>query len=98
MTAVKQTRAAGDSEIVDTITPGVSGVGVAFRVSELTWVAFSFGAISSRLDAPRRAEMGALLRAECEAWGGITWGDGEISSLGSCCIAVRSGAASPRRY
>jgi hypothetical protein len=45
-------------------------VGAAFRVSELTWVAFSFGAISSRLDAPRRAQMGALLRAECQAWAG----------------------------
>jgi len=68
MKAVRQTRSAGYSEIVDTITPGVSGVGVAFPVSELTWVAFSFGAISSRLDAPRRAQMGALLHAECQAW------------------------------
>lgn len=68
MQAVRQTRKAGHSEIVDTITPGVSGVGVAFQVSELTWVAFSFGAISSRLDAPRRAQMGALLQAECQAW------------------------------
>lgn len=66
--AVKRTRQTGYSEIVDTITPGVSGVGVAFPVSELTWVAFSFGAISSRLDAARRAEMGALLRRECDAW------------------------------
>ncbi|WP_251864592.1 helix-turn-helix domain-containing protein [Achromobacter sp. Marseille-Q4962] len=64
----RKTRAAGYSEIVDTITPGVSGVGVAFPVSELTSVAFSFGAISSRLDAARRKEMGALLRAECMAW------------------------------
>jgi len=68
MKSVRQARASGYSEIVDTITPGVSGVGAAFRVSELTWVAFSFGAISSRLDAPRRAQMGALLRAECQAW------------------------------
>lgn len=66
--AVKRTRQTGYSEIVDTITPGVSGVGVAFPVSELTWVAFSVGAISSRLDAARRAEMGALLRRECDAW------------------------------
>ncbi len=68
MKSVRQARTSGYSEIVDTITPGVSGVGVAFRVSELTWVAFSFGAISSRLDAPRRAQMGALLHAECQAW------------------------------
>lgn len=68
MKAVKHTRTTGYSEIVDTITPGVSGVGVAFPVSELTWVAFSFGAISSRLDGPRRVKMGALLRAECLAW------------------------------
>lgn len=66
--AVARARKAGFSEIVDTITPGVSGVGVAFRVSELTQVAFSFGAISQRLDAARRAEMGALLRRECDAW------------------------------
>ncbi len=66
--AVKHTRATGYSEIVDTITLGVSGVGVAFPVSELTWVAFSFGAISSRLDAARRIEMGTMLRAECLAW------------------------------
>jgi len=75
MKAVKQTRAIGHAEIVDTITPGVSGVGVAFPVSELTWVAFSFGAISSRLDAPRRAEMGALLHAECLAWARDYLGD-----------------------
>ena len=65
---VRQARQAGYATIVDTITPGVSGVGVAFPVSALTWVAVSFGAISSRLDAARRKEMGALLRAECMAW------------------------------
>lgn len=69
MKMVRQARQAGYSTIVDTITPGVSGVGVAFPVSALTWVAISFGAISSRLDARRRVEMGELLREECRAWG-----------------------------
>ncbi|ANY16135.1 IclR family transcriptional regulator [Bordetella pseudohinzii] len=68
MNAVRRTREQGYSEIVDRITPGVSGVGVAFPVSALTSVAFSFGAISSRLNAARRVEMGRLLRAECLAW------------------------------
>ncbi|MCD0505211.1 IclR family transcriptional regulator [Bordetella petrii] len=68
MKLVRQTRHDGYSAIIDTITPGVSGVGVAFPVSELTWVAFSFGAISSRLDAKRRVQMGKLLHAECAAW------------------------------
>jgi len=68
MKMVRRTRQAGYSTIVDTITPGVSGVGVAFPVSALTWVAVSFGAISSRLDARRRVEMGELLRRECQAW------------------------------
>ncbi|AKQ55822.1 IclR family transcriptional regulator [Bordetella hinzii] len=68
MKAVRRAREQGYSEIVDSITPGVSGVGVAFPVSALTSVAFSFGAISSRLDTLRSAEMGRLLRAECLAW------------------------------
>ena len=68
MKAVRNTRKTGYSEIVDSITTGVSGVGVAFAVSALTSVAFSFGAISSRLDAGRRTEMGSLLKRECEDW------------------------------
>lgn len=68
MKAVRNAQKTGYSEIVDSITTGVSGVGVAFSVSALTSVAFSFGAISSRLDAVRRAEMGSLLRRECENW------------------------------
>jgi len=65
---VAQTRKKGYSETIDTITPGVSGVGAAFTISELTTVAFSLGAINSRLDATRRTEMGRLLRHECETW------------------------------
>ncbi|WP_025516081.1 IclR family transcriptional regulator [Bordetella trematum] len=68
MKALRRTREQGYSEIVDSITPGVSGVGAAFAVSALTSVAISFGAISSRLDADRRLEMGLLLRRECQAW------------------------------
>lgn len=68
MKAVRQTRRRGHSEIVDSITPGVAGVGAALQVSGLAQVAFSFGAISNRLNAQRRTEMGALLRRECEEW------------------------------
>jgi len=65
---IEQTRKSGYSEIVDSITPGVSGVGVAFAMSELTMVAFSLAAINSRLDATRRTEMGRWLCDECDTW------------------------------
>jgi len=68
MKAVRNAQKMGYSEIVDSITTGVSGVGAAFSVSTLTSVAFSFGAISSRLDATRRVEMGGLLRQACDEW------------------------------
>ena len=68
MKMVRQTRQAGYSTTIDSITPGVAGVGAAFPVSALTWVAFSFGAISSRLDSARCIEMGQLLTRECQAW------------------------------
>src|SRR5690606_8388559 len=61
-------RELGYAEIVDGITPGVSGVGCAFAISKITKVAISFGAISQRLDATRRKAMGRLLVAECQAW------------------------------
>ncbi len=64
----KAARDQGYAEIVDGITPGVSGVGCAFSISKITKVAISFGAISQRLDAARRQTMGRLLAAECEAW------------------------------
>lgn len=58
----------GFAEIVDGITPGISGVGCAFQISDITKVAISFGAISPRLDSARRAAMGELLKKECEHW------------------------------
>ena len=61
-------RERGYSEIIDGITPGVSGVGCAFAVSRIATAAISFGAISQRLDATRREEMGRLLVRECQAW------------------------------
>ena len=65
--AVQQTRKAGYSEIVDTITTGVVGVGRTFSASSATLAAISFGAISSRLPAVRRKEMGQLLVAQLPA-------------------------------
>ncbi|NYT85180.1 IclR family transcriptional regulator [Pollutimonas harenae] len=65
---VRHTRQQGFSEIVDGITPGVSGVGYSFSISKITKVAISFGAISQRLDAARRQTMGKLLAEECLAW------------------------------
>lgn len=62
------TRKLGFSFIDSTITTGVSGVGYAFSVSEITRIAVSFGAISPRLDDVRRIEMGKLLIAESNLW------------------------------
>lgn len=64
----RTTRQKGFSEIVDGITPGVSGVGFAFAVSQIAKVAISFGAINQRLDAARRQEMGSLIMRECREW------------------------------
>jgi len=68
MRNVAHVRKQGYSETIDTITPGVSDVGTAFAISELTTVAFSLAAINSRLGAERRSEMGDWLRSECQAW------------------------------
>ncbi len=65
---IQQTRAKGFSETVDSITPGISGVGYAFQISEITRVAISFGAITPRLDGARRQAMGELLVTECAEW------------------------------
>ena len=62
--AVNQTRQQGVSEIVDTITLGVCGVGGTFSASLTTMAAISFGAITTRLPAQRRQEMGQLLLAQ----------------------------------
>lgn len=61
ISAVRQTRRAGYAKIVSTITQGVSGVGRTFSASPSVIAAISFGAISSRLEEPRRHEMGQLL-------------------------------------
>lgn len=65
--AVQQTRAAGHADIEDTITVGVSGVGLTFAASATTLAAISFGAITPRLPAVRRQELAALLQAELPA-------------------------------
>ncbi len=62
--AVRQTRKAGFSEITDTLTTGVAGVGRTFSASASTLAAISFGAITPRLPATRRREMGHLLISE----------------------------------
>lgn len=62
--AVNRTRQQGFSEIVDTITLGVCGVGSTFSASLTTLAAISFGAITTRLPAARRQEMGQLLLAQ----------------------------------
>lgn len=62
--AVKRSRQNGYSEIVDTITPGVCGVGSTFAASPTTLAAISFGAITTRLPPLRRQEMGQLLLAQ----------------------------------
>lgn len=64
----QQAREQGFAEIVDGITPGISGVGFAFPISDITRVAISFGAISQRLDMVRRQTMGRLLQKECTSW------------------------------
>lgn len=62
--AVRRTRSAGYSDIVDTLTTGVSGVGCTFAASPTTLAAISFGAITPRLPAKRKLELAKLLIAE----------------------------------
>ncbi|WP_454763941.1 IclR family transcriptional regulator [Cupriavidus campinensis] len=64
MAAVEKARKKGYSEIADTITTGVSGIGCAFGLPFGTAAALSLGAISSRMESARRAELGALMCAE----------------------------------
>lgn len=68
LSRAQHTRAKGFAEIVDGITPGISGVGYAFQISDITRVAISFGAITPRLDCARRQAMGELLKKECSEW------------------------------
>ncbi len=62
--AVERARKKGYTEIVDTITPGVSGVGYAFSLPFGGAAAISLGAISSRMHPARRTELGKLLQEE----------------------------------
>lgn len=62
--AVERARKKGFAEIVDSITVGVSGVGCAFTLPYGAEAAISLGAISSRMHAGRRVELGRLLREE----------------------------------
>lgn len=66
ISAIEKARKKGYAEIVDTITVGVSGVGCAFSLPFGTAAALSFGAISSRMHAGRRAELGKVLQEELE--------------------------------
>ena len=69
MAAVTRTRRKHYAEIVDTITEGVSGVGCAFALPFGASAALSFGAISSRMTASRRDELGAMMARElASAW------------------------------
>ena len=67
--AVRQTRQSGYSCIADTITEGVSGVGVAFQASPTQWAALSFGAIGTRMRQERQMELGELLCEEVSRLG-----------------------------
>ena len=62
--AVERTRQAAYSEIADTVTKGVSGVGCVFQASPSSLAAVSIGAITSRLSAPRKQELALLLMDE----------------------------------
>lgn len=62
--AVRHTRNQGWSTIEDTLTVGVSGVGLTFAPAPGTLAAISFGAITPRLPPARKQELALLLRAE----------------------------------
>lgn len=64
--SVKKTRQLGYSEITDTITEGVSGVGRAFQATRLTAAALSFGAITVRLPPARRKELALMLATQLQ--------------------------------
>ncbi|UUZ69743.1 IclR family transcriptional regulator [Polaromonas sp. P2-4] len=58
------TRQAGFTEMTDFGPEGTAGVGYAFQISATTRVGVSIAAISSRMNAQRRRELGALLQQE----------------------------------
>lgn len=59
--AVRDARRTGYAPIVETITPGVAGLGMALPASLRVPAAFSFGTITPRFTPQRRAELAALL-------------------------------------
>jgi len=59
--AVGETRKLGYSVIVETITPGVAGLGKAFQFATRVQAALSFGTTTPRFTPQRRAELSALL-------------------------------------
>lgn len=68
--AVHQTRVQGWADITDTLTAGVSGVGVSFAAAPGTIAALSFGAITPRLPIERKRELARLLLHECRVVSG----------------------------
>ena len=66
--AVRHTRTQAWADIEDTLTVGVSGVGLTFAAAPGTLAAISFGAITPRLAPERKQELAQLLRAELAQW------------------------------
>lgn len=69
---VRHTRAQGWASIDDTLTVGVSGVGVTFSPAPGTLAAISFGAITPRLPPARKLELAQLLQAELHQDAAVT--------------------------
>jgi len=65
--AVRGARSLGYAGIVDSLTVGVSGVGVTFTATPGTQAAISFGAITPRLPEQRKQELAAMLQAQLSA-------------------------------
>jgi len=60
--AVARVRELGYSETVNELTEGVSGIGAGIPIAQGTFAAISIGAIASRMDSERRAQLGVQLR------------------------------------
>jgi DNA-binding IclR family transcriptional regulator len=59
--ALNRTRRTGYSELIDTVTEGVAGVGSVIPDRNAPFAAISIAAIKPRMNSARRAELGALL-------------------------------------
>jgi len=65
---IARTRRSGCAEMLDSVTPGVGGVGMAIANAEgAPFAAISIASIQPRMQAPRRAELAALLARELSA-------------------------------